>query len=138
MNPETEKNVNEAIDWLQKTGGSIQDFAVEQAPLYCREVIQWELWSGAVSCASGIVFAAIGVKLLRVAKKWSKEDAAKKAEAAKQGCYHSTSDAYIVPLLAGLIALLISVLVLCESTPAVIKVVVAPRLVIVEHLRSLR
>jgi hypothetical protein len=29
MNQETEKNINEAIDWLQETGASVQDFAVD-------------------------------------------------------------------------------------------------------------
>jgi len=28
MTSETETNINEAIDWLQQTGGSIQSFAV--------------------------------------------------------------------------------------------------------------
>lgn len=33
MNTETETNINQAIDWIQKTGGQIQDFAMEQPPL---------------------------------------------------------------------------------------------------------
>ncbi len=56
MKGTTEENINEAIDWLQQTGGRIEDFAMEQAPLYCQEIIQWTFWSGIIGGLIGFIF----------------------------------------------------------------------------------
>lgn len=123
MNPDTEKNINEAIDWLQQAGGSVQDFAVEQAPLYCREVVQWTLWSS----VGGVVFAIlliVGACKLAKLGDWSWEE-------------DSPIKAFAVPGIC-LAAWIASVVLLANCAPLAIKAAVAPRLVIVEHLRGLK
>ena len=123
MNQETEKNINEAIDWLQETGASVQDFAVEQAPLYCREVVAWELWSGVAGGVLGIAVILVGLWLLRIGR-------------ALIRCGNDC-DAFL-PMLGGVLASAIGAIILSESTPRAIKAAVAPRMVIVEHLRGLK
>lgn len=123
MNPETEKNINEAIDWLQSTGGSIQDFAAEQAPLYCREVVAWTLWSGVASITLGVVLLIVGAWLMRKAV----------------AMYHAKDNGdEVVPGMGGAIAIFAGIFITWCSASDTIKAIVAPRLVIVEHLRSLK
>lgn len=118
MNPTTEQNINEAIDWLQRTGGSIQDFATQQAPLYCQEVVAWELWSGIAGAVLSLIALIPGILLTRHALRDLEGE-----------------DGYMI--VPGIFLILCGVAVLtCEGSDA-LKAVTAPRLVIVEHLRGL-
>ena len=120
MTPETENNINEAINWLQQTGGSIQNFAAEQAPIYCREVIAWEFWSAmfylVISASMLIAAAYLGKK----ARSLFKEDELWEPWAAISG---------FIIVVFGLLG--------CIACECVIKATVAPRLIIVEHLRGI-
>lgn len=130
MNPDTEKNVNEAIDWLQKTGGAIQDFAVEQAPLYCREVVAWQLYSGLAAVVLSLILGGIAWRLLKYAKQL------RDAELDRDGGNITISDcaSRVSAVFVGIFALVaFGVGGFCA-----VKAAVAPRLVIVEHLRSLK
>jgi hypothetical protein len=121
----TVANINEAIDWLQKTGAQVQDFAVEQAPLYCREVVAWEFWMGIINSSFGFLFLVTPLVMLWRYRQWFKEDLA---------CLGTGSLAasILVPLISagGLITIF-------NCAPQTVKAAVAPRLVIVEHLRGL-
>jgi hypothetical protein len=123
MNPETEKNINEAIDWLQQTGGQIQDFAAEQAPLYCREVVAWEFWIGIAGSLLGAALLLLGGWLVRKGIQLARNPQSSGEEA--------------FPMMLGVVALSVSIGVFCTMLPRTIKAAVAPRLVIVEHLRQL-
>lgn len=116
MNEHTEKNINEAIDWLQQTGGSIQDFAMEQAPIYCKELIRYELWTGAIWLTLALLMLIVGVVLT-----W-------------RGLKDDEEGTICSGFALGIISLL--VLVLCSGD--FVKAIVAPRVVIVEHLKSLK
>jgi hypothetical protein len=125
MKPETEVNINEAIDWLQQTGESLQDFASEQAPLYCREVVAWELWSGAIFTGFGIILATIGIIALMKFIRWMNEDEGEPN--------HRTVPSMIVALLG----IVIGPMQIIHHAPKSIKAVVSPRMVIIEHFRGL-
>jgi hypothetical protein len=126
MNPETEKNINEAIDWLQSTGGSIQDFASEQAPLYCQEVVQWELWSSAAGSAFGILLIVVGIVSGLLFIKFMREDEG------EPNCRT------LVTCGTMFLGLIFGLLVSEDFVPQLIKALKAPRIVIVEHLRGLK
>ena len=125
MNEHTEQNINEAIDWLQQTGGQIQDFATTQAPLYCQEVVAWTFWMGFICSLIGAIFTLIGVywvfKFIGTLDK-NKDDL-------------TASGA--VYLFGSLIALMVGGFTFAQNIEDTIKAKVAPRLVIVEHLRGL-
>ena len=125
MNESTEVNINEAIDWLQQTGGAIQDFAVEQAPLYCREVVAWEFWNSTILGSTGLFMFIIGVvafvKFIRFMKEDDLEPNARTLTAAA----------------AMVFGLFIGLILATDHIPRAIKATVAPRLVIVEHLKNL-
>jgi hypothetical protein len=126
MTENTEQNVNEAIDWIQKTGGSLQDFAVEQAPLYCREIVAWELWSN-LCLVAGMTICLIMAGLLW-RKLWSNFN--------KEG--GGIADE---PIAYGiLVTLLGSIVCFCvfgNGVYGAVKAKVAPRIVIVEHLKEM-
>lgn len=122
MNTETEKNINEAIDWLQQTGQSVQSFAIEQSPLYCRELIQWKIHLG-IYAAFYLVFALIVASLLgRYCLK-----------AAHEG---DEGPAIMAMVVAGFLA--ISAII--ATPPAIFegfKAYHAPRVIILEHLQEI-
>lgn len=124
----TETNINEAIDWLQKTGASIQDFAVEQAPLYCREVVAWEFWSGIAFCSMGLAAIIIPLAAVYWFREWIEEDIVS---------YKSSGVGGIFAIMGSILSVLIGVVAIAHSAPQAIKACVAPRLIIVEHLRGL-
>lgn len=125
MNEHTEQNINEAIDWLQQTGGQIQDFATTQAPLYCQEVVAWTFWMGIICCGFAVVLLAIAATIGLKLPRWFKEDD-------YDGSFRTVAGV-IVCILAPFIAAII----LTEHLGNTIKAKVAPRIVIVEHLRGL-
>lgn len=126
MNEQTEKNINEAIDWLQQVGGSVQDFAVEQAPLYCREVVAWNLQLGQILLGSAaltavffVVFWIRGARLIKRRKSSYDDD----------GIGHFVACVFLA---IGTVALG------AHGAYFAGKATTAPRLVIVEHLRGLK
>lgn len=122
MTETTEQNVNEAIDWLQKTGGSVQDFAAEQVPLYCREVVAWEFWSGVALMGGALLVLLVGVLTLRKVRKLLDDD-----EESVIGSGVAFSIFIILPC----------VMAVTHGARRSIKAAVAPRVVIVEHLKGM-
>jgi hypothetical protein len=126
MIPETETNINEAINWLQQTGGSLQNFASEQAPLYCREVVAWEFWSGSIFGGIGVALSVIGLAAAMRFVRWMEEDNGEPNSRTLPSCVIAILGLILGPILAG------------DNIPHAIKATVSPRLVIVEHLTGLR
>lgn len=131
MNENTEMNINEAIDWLQQTGGAIQDFAVEQAPLYCREVVAWEFWYGMAGCLGGLLLLTVGGLLLRKGFAITREGKGK-------GLSYCEREDPFGWMGSAILLLVLGTILSAGSATKAIKAAVAPRLVIVEHLKGLR
>ena len=133
MNPEMENSVNGVTQWLQRTGGAVQDFAVEQVPLYCREVVMWELWGGIALCVAALALVPLVIYSWRVAFRWFEAE----EKIAKSKSFYLISNAYMGPMIAGIIGIIVIIILVCFGAPKAIRAAVAPRVVIVEHLRSL-
>ena len=127
MNAETETNINEAINWLQQTGGSLQNFASEQAPIYCREVVAWEFLSGAIYGGIGIAISVIGLKAATKFARWVEEDGDGESDPRT-----------VLAFMVALLGIILGPMLAADNLPHAVKAVVSPRLVIVEHLISLR
>jgi len=135
MNPQTETNINQALDWLQKTGGAIQDFTVEQAPIYCREVITLQIATG----IGGILVALILAFATKFLWDYSGavNDRAKKEAKTEIDFYDARGAGAGVRCLSffcGVASLCFSI---CSSV-SVLEALIAPRVVILNHIRGLR
>lgn len=121
MKEQTEQNINEAIDWLQQTGSSLQDFAVEQAPLYCQEVLTIHL-------IGGLLMAIIPIPIL-IFSVWGTVKFCRKS-------YEKPYDFYEVnAFICGLTAA-VCVVVSPIGAYKASKTQFAPRVVIMEHLKK--
>jgi hypothetical protein len=124
MTQETETNINEAINWLQQTGSTIQNFASEQSPIYFREVVEWAFWYSALCGGLGIVLIALGIVGAFKMKSWIE-----KVE---------DQPPYLLNIFGTFVLLILGICLTCEHIPNAIKAKVAPRMVLIEHLTGLR
>jgi cytochrome bd-type quinol oxidase subunit 1 len=125
MTPQTEENINEALNWLQETGSTMQDFAVEQTPLYCQEVVAWAFWQNAIGAGTGLALLAVGIFCAY--------------HFYKQILLPKPVDEILIPsMIVGIICFVAGFLSTAIHLPDAVKAVVSPRLVIVEHLMNLR
>ena len=126
MTPQTEENINEALNWLQETGSAVQDFAVEQTPLYCQEVVAWAFWQNAIGAGFGLALLAVGIfcayQLIKTSRSFKDGDEIVMA----------------VSTVVGILTLMGGIVVTGNHLPDAVKAAVSPRLVIVEHLMNLR
>jgi len=125
MTPQTEENINEALNWLQETGSAVQDFAVEQTPLYCQEVVAWAFWQNAIVAGTGLGLLAIGI--------FCAYNFFKQVQLPRPN-----DEVVMASTLIGIICFVAGFLSTAIHLPDAIKAVVSPRLVIVEHLMDLR
>jgi hypothetical protein len=124
MTQETEKNINEAINWLQQTCGTIQNFASEQSPIYFREVVEWAFWSSALGGGFGILLIVLGIVGVFKMKSWE-----------EGGLDHESIFGCGIIVL---VFLFVGTCLNCKHIPNAIKAKVAPRMVLIEHLTELR
>jgi uncharacterized membrane protein YcjF (UPF0283 family) len=124
MGTGTEQNINQAIDWLQKTGTAVQNFTLEQAPIYCREVVAWEFWSNLIYSIFAVIALATVFSIVRLAlNSFVKEK-------------HLTVSG-IIGIIISIILTIVSVISLFNCVPQMIKAKVAPRMIVIEHFRGL-
>ena len=120
------QQINEALQWLQSTGQSLIDFTGEQAPLYCQEVLNWTFYSNMILIIIGIIWIIGSLFLI---KPW------RKALNYEYGC---EGKGMAITLFITMV-LIISVMFIPISIVNVvdmIKVKVAPRMVLVEHFQQ--
>jgi hypothetical protein len=63
MDDEVQKRLVESADhiikWAEQTGGKVEQFALEQAPLVCQEIVGWKMWSSLfLACVWVLIFIA--------------------------------------------------------------------------------
>lgn len=126
MTPQTEENINEALNWLQETGSAVQDFALEQTPLYCQEVVAWAFWQNAIGAGFGLALLAVGIFCAYQLIKASRSD--------------KDNEEFVmaISVIIGTLALMGGIIATVIHLPDAVKAAVSPRLVIVEHLMNLR
>jgi magnesium-transporting ATPase (P-type) len=120
------QQINEALQWLQSTGQSLVDFTSEQAPLYCQEVLNWTFYSNMIMLIVGIIWIIGSLFLI---KPWRK---------ALNYEYGYEGEGAAITLFITMV-LIISVMFIPISIVNVvdmIKVKVAPRMVLVEHFQQ--
>ena len=121
-----EQQINEALQWLQSTGQSLVDFTGEQAPLYCQEVLNWTFYSNMIAVIIGIIWIIGSLFLIKP-------------------CIKSWNFGYGGDLKGGMISVSTSLALIMSycfiittifSVVDMVKVKVAPRMVLVEHFQQ--
>jgi hypothetical protein len=121
-----EQQINEALQWLQSTGQSLVDFTGEQAPLYCQEVLNWTFYSNMITVIIGIIWIIGSLFLIKPCiKAWNFE--------------YGHGDKGPVISVSTALALVIAfcfIPITIMSVVDMVKVKVAPRMVLVEHFQQ--
>lgn len=126
MTDTTEQNVNQAIDWLQKTSGTIQDFAVEQAPIYCKEVISWYIFDGVIAVVLSFPLFLVSAFLYKRSRNLAQNK--KESSIGDEGAAH---------FVFGFIVFVGAFIALASGVSSIVKAATAPRIIIIEHLKGL-
>jgi hypothetical protein len=121
-----EQQINEALQWLQSTGQSLVDFTGEQAPLYCQEVLNWTFYSNMIAVIIGIIWIIGSLFLIKPCiKAWNFEYG-----------YGSKGLAISVSTTLALVIAFTFIPITIFSVVDMVKVKVAPRMVLVEHFQQ--
>lgn len=134
MKPEIEEQILESLKWVGETAQDSKDFLLEQAPLYCQEVVAYEIWRQSIfittSLFVSLLFFGLGVYLYRKIL-WHENYARKMGKP----CIDTSIKHFVlnVFIALSLISFLASV---PNSTIKIIKAKTAPRVLIVEHLQG--
>lgn len=126
MNEELENKLNESlidiIDWLKKNGAAVENFIKEQTPLLVEEILDWNFFYHLVWMCIGLFIILISVVILMFMKKYWEE-------ISKDDC----EGIVIFPMFFTILGLL----VVFSNLFYIIKIRIAPRLFILEELKSL-
>lgn len=124
MTEETEQNINETLTWLRDTGTSIQDFTLEQAPLYCQEVLAWQFWSGVLGASVCLLAFIAGCFSIR--------------HFVKEGnrTNWNGSPSMIITMIVGICGTVMGLSFFFPCSIQAAKAKIAPRAVLVEHFKG--
>lgn len=121
MNTETEKNINELMEWVGSTADQTKGFILEQAPLYAQEVVAWSFWCG-------VFIAVVGLILTIAATAFAVWGLRRK--------FGYMSEMPFVIFVVCLIGFAVGVPMMVGGTLEAVKAKVSPRVLIVEHVRG--
>lgn len=129
MQGKTAEISGELLGWLKTTAQKGGDFLAEEAPLYAQEVVSWTFWSNSI----GVVLISLGIvaSILIARHCWTRCAAGMKSD------YDSPNPAWLVPGIVLSILPLVLIMPLVFCIMGATKAAVAPRMVIVEHVRGL-
>lgn len=128
MDEEFKKRLKEVgadlLTWAQQGGA----FVKEQAPLYAQELLAWEFWSSALLMIPGLTFTVVSFLLIRSgARIWRENDG--KAFILQKDPFNA--------MFPGIICGIIALAVVATAAHGMVKVTVAPRVVLVEKLQGI-
>jgi len=138
---------NHLLEYLDKTAGAVEkllDFSADQIPLVAKEILTYNIWSSSFSI---LVMGAMLYKLyvtmrdLFIAEYKRVEDL-KTNKAGKDRCYPSYETEFssmigVIIFVSGLVGFVV-LLHFFHTVDHLIKVVLAPRLFLLDYLRGLK
>lgn len=126
-NEQLEEALADVLRWVETNGQAATDFVVEQAPLYVQEYVAWVFWYNAMLAAICLGSVLLLFVVGQVARRMVVRDHADEVPPAA-----ALVASIVFPFVIGLIPIIKGV----ESAADAVKAKVAPRVVIVEHLRD--
>lgn len=128
MNPETkqilESKMLETLQWVEQSIKTTSDFASEQVPLYIQELLVYNFWMSLAGFIIGIIFI---IAIIPTAKVFTKES--------KKGILEQDSIKLFGSSIGSFLFLAVGMVLTIENTDW-IKIKLAPRVYIVDYLRS--
>ena len=127
MNTTTEENIKTTLKWVGETAQEGKEFILEQAPLYARELLEWEFMQGVIMAAVyGVILASL-IKAGLLLFKGIKND--------KPHYYNSDGKICLIAIIC--LISIFATIGLVYNTCQAIKAKTAPRVIIMEHLNGL-
>jgi NADH:ubiquinone oxidoreductase subunit 5 (subunit L)/multisubunit Na+/H+ antiporter MnhA subunit len=114
------------LDWVQETAAAGQDFISREAPLYAAEVVSWYFWSSIFLMLVMLSVAVMAFIIYRYAARWFTT-----AET------HDEKELAATASLVSLGLMLVFLGFSAHQGYGAVKAAVAPRMVVIEHLRGL-
>ena len=134
------KGLQDSISWLNETADQGKEFVIEQAPLYAQEYLSFTRLNYAVDLSSSVLICltSVSVIIFLIKKRkfklsffevWDNWWNANNGEAG--------DGAYFFLIIFSTIAFLLSLAITVLHVNRLLKVIVAPRVVLLEHVSSL-
>lgn len=125
-----EQNFGELMSWVKTTATGTTNFISEQTPILIKEYLQWCFWNNAVNVTCCVALLAIFIPLFY--------HFSKKAVWDKYGNCEDISGIYqVISGIASLLSVIAFVIVVPSSIKDMVKVKVAPRVVIFEKTKEI-
>lgn len=129
MNEELQKQLASILEAATATAADAKDFMLAELPDVAKQLLLWELWQAAVwMTAVGVIPLVALAFWWRWASKYMKNASTSKDD--KDACAGFTVGATIVVLLWGSVAIV-------TNTLTIVKVLVAPKLFLLEYAATL-
>ena len=132
-----EEDIDDAIAWTKQAKDKVGDFAAEQVPLLCQELLVRGRWQAIIIIAWGVAFCLVAVLVMKIGYGLLKKGAPLLRD-------WSTDGEGVITLLAGVLLLAVGAVAACTQCVAIrrgvydyITVTTAPRAYIIEQLRHL-
>ena len=117
------QNIDGITEWIKQTADAVGKFAQTETPLFIQEYLAWVLWDNVLATAFGVFLLLTCASTATLAVRFFKKDADKMG-----GYFGASVSCVVMCIMSGLIG----VVIVCNSVPAIVKVKVAPRLVLLE------
>ena len=114
-----EEVITAVISFIERS----EDFVTEQTPLLVNEILTFNTYKHSIWLLSSIIMFLIGVRLLNLARRESKNPEGEEIVIA-------------ISLFMGLILLILGMLISVDESIRIIKIHVAPRLYLLDYLRG--
>ena len=131
------KGLQDSISWLNETANQGKEFVIEQAPLYAQEYLSFTRFTYAIDLSFCVLIcsASVSAIILLIKKRKSKLSFFEAFDNWWNG--EEGSGAYYFLIIVSTIAFLLSLAITGLHVGRLLKVIVAPRVVLLEHVSSL-
>lgn len=120
------------MDWAKLTASKTTNFVSEQTPLYIQEYLAWIFWENllwaVIIFSSAIIFPCLAIKFYKQIKGWSEYPVEKQ--------FNINNVIFIIFAILSVTSLISVLTAGFHDLSTVIKVKVAPRVIIVEKIKE--
>ena len=134
MDEATKQAMNTFVQQMIAAAQNSAQWTADQAPLLVQEWLRWQLYSSVFWAVFGVGLISIGALVIRTSRSWYL------AEEAENKTRHYSSDPlpYVAAgVVCGVAPLALGLVVAFVNLSMILKVIIAPRVVVLEKLMTL-